>query len=170
MRPFSFAKDRGGELKGRFCSLRCQSFFDAGYTPPADSPDTLSGWKIVAGAEIGADYYATLFGRTPIAIKRTSDGFKIACAGYQKEFDSTGLRCCSDKCERRYREREANIALMAEVGVKPSTKRKCAAPGCATIIPNWRKGRKVSAATRFCSPTCQKRARRATEQTPEPVE
>jgi hypothetical protein len=81
-------------------SLRCQSAFDDGYTPPADSPDTLSGWKIVAGAEIRADYYATLFGRTPIAMKRTSDGFKIACAGYQKEFDSTGLRCCSDKCER----------------------------------------------------------------------
>jgi hypothetical protein len=147
-------KDRRGELNGRFCSLRCQSAFDDGYTPPADPPDTLTGWKVLDSGidDIGADYYASLFGRTPIAMKRTPNGFKVACAGCQREFESLGQRCCSDKCERRYREREANIALMAEVGVEPSTKRRCAAPGCATIIPKLRKGRKVSSSTRFCSP------------------
>jgi hypothetical protein len=138
-------KGRRGDLNGRFCSMRCQGAFDAGFTPAADPPaDTL--------------------------MKRTPNGFKIACAGCQKEFESTGPRCCSDACERRYRERQANLALMAEVGIEPSKKRPCAAPGCSSTIPKWRKGRQVSAATRFCSPACQKRAKRAMEQTPEPAQ
>jgi len=119
--------------------MRCQGAFDAGFTPAADPPaDTL--------------------------MKRTADGFKIACAGCQKEFESTGPRCCSDACERRYRERQANIALMAEAGIEPTKKRRCAAPGCSSTIPKWRKGRAVSKSARFCSPACQKRAKRAMEQ------
>ena len=164
-------KGRRGDLNGRFCSMRCQGAFDAGFTPAADPPaDTLTGWQVAAGGEIGTDYYAGLFKRTPIPMKRTADGFKIACAGCQKEFESKGLRCCSDACERRYRERQANLALMAEVGIEPTKKRPCAAPGCSSTIPKWRKGRQVSAATRFCSPACQKRAKRAMEQTPEPAQ
>jgi hypothetical protein len=107
-------KGRRGELNGRFCSVRCQGAYDARYTPLAEqSADTLAGWTDAAG---GADYYAGVFGRTPIAMKRTPNGFKVACAGCQREFESLGQSCCSDKCERRYRERAANIALMAEVG------------------------------------------------------
>ena len=30
-----------------------------------------------------------------------------------------------------------------------------------TVIPQWRKGRRVSKAVRFCSEKCSKRARRA---------
>jgi hypothetical protein len=146
-------RDRRGELNGRFCSMRCQAAYDAGYTPPAEhSTDALAGWKVVAGAAIGAtEYYACMLGRTPIAMKRTSSGFKIACAGCSREFESLGLRCCSDACERRYRERQANLELMAEVGAEPSKKYHCAAPGCAATIPKWRNGRKVSSSTRFSS-------------------
>jgi hypothetical protein len=161
-------KGRRGDLNGRFCSLRCQAAYDDGFTAqPAEQPDTLTGWRVAAGGEIGSDYYANLLKRTPIPMKRTAEGFKIACAGCLKEFESTGLRCCSDACERRYRERAANIALMAEVGIEPARKRPCAAPGCSSTIPKWRKGRAVSRSARFCSPTCQKRAKRATDQPPE---
>jgi hypothetical protein len=138
-------RGRRGELNGRFCSMRCQAAYDGGFTP-SDPPDPFGG------------------------MKRTTDGCKIACAGCSKEFESLGLRCCSDACERRYRERRDVLALMAEVGAAPSTKRKCAAPECSSTIPKWRKGRKVPSSTRFCSPTCQKRAKRAVEQTPAPVE
>ena len=158
-----------GDLNGRFCSMRCQGAFDAGFTPAADpAADTLIGWRVAAGGEIGGEYYANLLKRTPIPMKRTADGFKIACAGCQKEFESLGLRCCSDACDRRYRERQANIALMAEVGIEPTKKRPCAAPGCSSTIPKWRKGRQVSAATRFCSRACSRRAKRATDRLPDP--
>src|SRR5262249_15637601 len=129
-------RGRRGDLNGRFCSMRCQGAYDAGFTPQsAEQPDTLIGWRVVAGgADIGDDYNATLSNPPPIPMKRTADGFKIACAGCSKEFESKGLRCCSDKCESRYRERQANIALMAEVGIEPARKRPCAAPGCSSTI------------------------------------
>ncbi|MBR0692698.1 hypothetical protein [Bradyrhizobium lablabi] len=94
-------------------------------------------------------------------MKATASGFKIHCAGCQKEFESLGLRCCSTSCERRYREREETRAIMSEAGMEPAVKRKCEA--CSNAIPKWRKGRRVSSATRFCSPSCADRARRATE-------
>jgi hypothetical protein len=142
-------KGRRGDLNGRFCSMRCQAAYDDGFTPQS-----------AAGGEIGG----------PIPMKRTADGFKIACACCQKEFESKGLRCCSHACERRYRERQANIALMAEVGIEPARKRPCAAPGCSSTIPKWRKGRAVSKSARFCSRVCSRRAKRATEQPPEPAQ
>jgi hypothetical protein len=43
---------------------------------------------------------------------------RVACAYCRKDFDSSGLRCCSTDCERRYSERESNLATMAEVGSK----------------------------------------------------
>jgi hypothetical protein len=158
-------KGRSGELNGRLCSLKCQAWFDAGGAPYG-APDEISlvGWRVVAGPpgiETGTDYYATLFGRQPIAMKRTTAGFKIDCVGCQKEFESRGLRCCSDQCERRYRERQDNIALMAQAGMEPSVKRRCAGPGCEKTIPKWRNGRAVSKAMRYCSPACRRRAKKA---------
>lgn len=50
---------------------------------------------------------------------------------------------------------------MAEAGIEPAAKRRCAV--CAAVIPAWRKGRKVSSATRFCSPKCSRRAKRLTD-------
>jgi hypothetical protein len=89
---------------------------------------------------------------------RGSKGFD--CAGCHKEFESLGLRCCSTQCERRHREQRDKLAVMAEVGVQPSAKRGCEAPGCEATIPKWRKGRKVSSATRYCSPKCARKAKR----------
>jgi hypothetical protein len=86
-------------------------------------------------------------------------GFKINCAHCAKEFDSKGLRCCSTECERGYRERQQNRATLAEVGVGLKEKRRC--EQCATNIPMWRNGRKVSKSARFCSPRCRDKAWRA---------
>jgi hypothetical protein len=50
-----------GDLNGRFCSMRCQAAYDEGFTAqPAEQPDTLIGWRVAAGGEIGSDYYADL--------------------------------------------------------------------------------------------------------------
>ena len=76
-----------------------------------------------------------------------------------KEFDSRGPRCCSAECERGYRERQSNLAVLAEVGAEVKEKRCC--ERCGTNVPMWRYGRKVSSATRFCSPKCRAGAFRA---------
>ena len=85
-------------------------------------------------------------------------GFYIDCANCRKEFESLGLRCCSVDCERGYRERQDNLAVMAEAGIEPAPKRQCLL--CGTVIPQWRKGRKVSSKTRFCSSKCSVRAKK----------
>jgi hypothetical protein len=92
-------------------------------------------------------------------MKKTGDGCLIACAACCKQFNRSGLRCCSDDCERRYCERQRNLKIMAEVGIEAAAKKVCADPGCSAVIPKWRKGRKVSSSTRFCSPKCARKAR-----------
>jgi len=164
--------------KGRFCSDRCREWYDAGnpgfrqdWLKPRDVEDAPpSELRVIAGlpgVEIGSAHYADLFaardpkfcrkqdGNTPM--RRTRYGYAIHCAGCNKEFESRGLRCCSIECERRYRERQENLATMTAVGIEPAAKRKC--EGCGGVIRKWRKGRRVSSATRFCSPKCQKKAR-----------
>jgi hypothetical protein len=139
---FSY-RGRQGDLNGQFCSIRCQAWFDAGNAPPGPT-----------------DFYASVYGRPSIPMKRSSEGFRIACAGCGKDFDSRGRQCCSDACERRFRERQNNRAVMAKVGIEPSVKRRCAALGCANTIPKWRNGRQVSRARRFCSKACAQRTRK----------
>ena len=73
-------------LNGNFCSLRCQDWYDAGNAP------ITYRWRD--------------------DMQKTADGFKISCAHCRKDFESKGLRCCSGECERSYREREANLAVM----------------------------------------------------------
>jgi hypothetical protein len=152
----------------RFCSDRCRDFYDAGnagqeqdWLRPPDCEDVpLGDLRVIAGppsVEIGSRYYVGVFGREPMLLQqRTRNGYIIRCAGCHKEFDSKGLRCCSIECERRYRERQDNLAVMAEAGVEPAAKRECET--CGAVIPKWRNGRKVSAATRFCSPKCSRKA------------
>jgi hypothetical protein len=94
-------------------------------------------------------------------MKMGPHGFIISCANCRKDFDSKGLRCCSTECERQYTEREVNLAVMAEVGIEPAAKRACLE--CGARIPTWRNGRKVSSATRFCSPKCAQKARRLSD-------
>jgi hypothetical protein len=103
-----FCKERQGGLNGRFCSMRCQDWYDAGNPPIAAAKDTsLVGWRVITGpprVEVGNDYYASVFARrAPIPMKRTTDRFKINCAHCGTEFESNGLRCCSLKCETECR-------------------------------------------------------------------
>jgi hypothetical protein len=139
-------RGRQGELNGRFCSMRCQNWYDAG-NPGHERQRELT--KII---------YRDHAGRP---MKPSRDGFYIRCVGCEKEVESLGLRACSIECERHYGERQKNLAIMAEAGIEPAVKKHCAAPGCNAVIPKWRKGRRVSVATRFCSPKCAARAKRA---------
>jgi hypothetical protein len=155
-------KGRQGDLNGRFCSMRCQSWHDKGIGETPSDTTSLRGWKVIAGPpsiEIGSDYYAGAFGRELIPMKQKGDGLETKCFGCGKDFLSKGLRCCSAECEKRYREREHNLAVMAEVGIKAKAKRTCSR--CGSRISTWRDGRRVSSKTRFCSPKSADRARRA---------
>jgi hypothetical protein len=126
--------DRGS----RFCSHRCRLYYDSG--APGYAQDYARQPKIKYGMSMGPH------------------GFYRRCAHCQYEFESNGLRCCSTECERRCGEREANLAVMREIGIEPSRKRLCAE--CGAAIPKWRNGRRVSRATRFCSDRCSRKARR----------
>ena len=160
-------KGRHGELNGNFCCSRCQDWYDGGYRPIEHDhaekayKTPIDRWRVVAGppgVEVGAPYYAGVFPRSSTTMTMTKKGYRIRCASCHREFESKGLRCCSPACQRGYRERQENLAAMAEVGIEPTSKRQCAS--CGARIPTWRKGRKVSSSSRFCSPKCQQRARR----------
>ena len=92
-------------------------------------------------------------------------GFAIL-AQCKQVFSSKGLRCCSAECERKLRETETVNATMAEAAVaKTFVNRKCEAPGCHSDIPRYvgvgKRRRESRKDARFCSPRCQRRARRA---------
>jgi hypothetical protein len=131
---------------GRFCSSYCRHAFDRGvraYEPP--DPDR---------------FYSLPKGR---------HGFLISCANCRTRFDSPGWACCSIECAREYRRKRE---LEAELKDDPfrAVKRKCL--DCGGDIPNWRKGRRVSKATKFCSPRCKGRhvkSTRAAPDSPKPV-
>ena len=116
--------------------MRCQDWYDAGNAPVAVEIVHRWGDK---------------------SLQKTADGFKIACAHCRKDFESKGLRCCSVECGRAYRGREENLAVMAAAGIEPKTKRCCEC--CDVVIPTWRKGRRVSSKTRFCSANCSSKSR-----------
>jgi predicted nucleic acid-binding Zn ribbon protein len=126
---------RGG---ARFCSSRCREAFDAGF--PAFDPDYAS--------KSNPRWYSLPIG---------AQGFYIACVGCGRRFDSKGLRCCSIECERKHRCKQE---LDTELKDDPFrvVKRKC--DECRGDIPNWRNGRRVSKAARFCSDRCAASARR----------
>jgi hypothetical protein len=159
-------RGRRGELNGNFCSMRCQDWYDAGNPAPSNPINyavPIRDCVVIAGPpsmKIGSSYYGGIFGdREDAEMKPTTNGFRIQCAHCAKEFESLGLRCCSPECERGYRERQENLAVMAEVGIEPTSKRQCTNPECRGRIPTWRKGRKVSSLTRFCSPKCARMAK-----------
>jgi hypothetical protein len=116
---------------GRFCSLRCRDAFDSGF--PAYAPPK--------------SYRELVAGQGPL-------GMLINCSGCGKKFDSRGLRCCSIECERAFRRKEE---LDAELARQPfrAVKRRCG--HCGGPIPNWRKGRRVSSAVKYCSSRCQRK-------------
>jgi hypothetical protein len=166
-RPFLPQASTGEDNTHAFCSTRCREAYDGGW--PAynsnkmgvfDAP--MSTWRLRAGPP-GVTSYDPLQGSNQLSrgIKRRgSTGWVIECSGCDKEFDSTGLRYCSTGCGRRHRERSENAEVMAKVGMEQPVKRKCEAPGCGRDIPNWRNGKRVSKATRFCSSRCKQAAYR----------
>jgi hypothetical protein len=117
----------------RFCTERCRDYYDS-----------------------GAPGYAQRQSTNNCGMRMGPNGFYVRCVHCHQELESKGVRCCSAECERRYVERQANLAVMAEVGIKPSAKRRCERCGCA--IPNWRNGRRVAVTTRFCSDRCSRKA------------
>jgi hypothetical protein len=119
--------------EGRFCSCRCRAVFDAG--KPTYKPVDIN--------------YTLPKGR---------HGFLIDCAYCRKQFDSVGLRCCSLACEREHHRKQEIEAKLTNDPLRAPPKRKCLT--CGGDIPNWRTGRRVSKATKFCSPKCQKRSAR----------
>jgi hypothetical protein len=120
--------------EGRFCSARCRAAFDVG--GPVYEP-------------IDVDRFYSL--------PKGRHGFLIDCPTCRMPFDSRGLRCCSIDCERGYRDKQKLEAELADDPFR-AIKRKCDA--CRRDIPNWRNGRRVSKATRFCSDRCATAARR----------
>jgi len=144
-------KGPNGDDNGRFCSTRCREAYDAGATRPEPfDPYKVTTSKKVAGGNPG---YLVC---TPT--RRSKDGWSMTCAGCSHEFESTGLRCCSNECEQTHRQRRENAALMAEVGMEVPSKSKCVE--CGRDIPSWRNGRRVPKGTRFCSRACGQKAAR----------
>jgi hypothetical protein len=123
----------------KFCSARCRAWVDAGEPPYKPTVVTYS-------------------------LPMTADGFLIRCAGCRQNFSSKGPRCCSPICEQNLRHQEDRLATMAEVGIEPSVKRKCEAPGCGRDIPRWtgigKARREVRKDTRFCTARCKQKAAR----------
>jgi hypothetical protein len=112
--------------------------------------------KALLAAMVGVDDRRKVKGRSfPMQMGPT--GFFIDCVGCGRRFESRGLRCCSPECETLCREREETRAIMAGVEMDAPEKKRCF---CGRAIPKWRKGRKVSAKTRFCSPKCAAKSRR----------
>jgi hypothetical protein len=97
-------KGRCGDLNGRFCSMRCQDWYDTGNQPIVSSnffdvqlPDRRA---VVGppGTAIGVSYYGERLDRRPansdqgghVKMRQSSDGFMIPCANCRREFDSIG--------------------------------------------------------------------------------
>ena len=112
--------------------MRCQNRYDGGNEPVSDG--IVYHWRDGRPMRMGPK------------------GFYVDCAYCRKEFESIGLTCCSVECERIYRERQNNLAVMAQAGIDPKAKRQW--EQCKAVIPTWRKGRKVSKSVRFCSEKC----------------
>jgi hypothetical protein len=145
-------RGRQGELNGRFCSLRCQDWFDTGNLSYEQQQERERRPLAAPGHPI---------------IRRGSEGYYIRCKGCNKEFESKGLRYCSKECGTAYRERQQNLATLAEAGIEPETKRQCET--CGVTIPKWRNGRRVSKKTRYCSAKCKQKAYRESETTRGPL-
>ena len=156
-KPFVYSGPRGDD-SGRFCSNRClvEHDFPGAYT---FDPFTVMRWNVVAGGDPG---YLVATPMTAVA-----GGWRVACRGCGKPFTSKGGVYCSKDCRRITAERAASMATMAEVGMEPLARRMCECPGCSQPIPKWRKGRKVSKATRFCSDKCSARNARIARMAPD---
>jgi hypothetical protein len=124
---------RGYAARGtRFCSQRCREVYDNGrpvYTP------------------LDLDKFFTF--------PRSGSAFRVECGHCRRPFASRGLRCCSPDCERALCQRQARDRELAGNAFR-SPRPPCET--CGAPLPKWRKGRRLSSVTRFCSARCRKRA------------
>jgi hypothetical protein len=151
-KSFAYRGPRG-DNSGRFCSDACRIEYD---TPRAFTfdPFKMTRWRVIAGGNPG------FLVATPMTPK--PGGWRVACRGCGKRFESHGWAYCSRDCKSVSAERMANRAAMADVGMDLPAKRRCQCPGCDNTIPVWRKGRRVSKTARFCSDKCSAKARQKT--------
>jgi hypothetical protein len=153
----------GDADNARFCGTLCREAFDAG--APLDSSwherlFEVHKWRVVAGGDQG-------YMPRPMAIR--GNGFAVTCAQCGREFGSQGLRCCSLECERKFRQRQELDAELADDPFR-TEKRRCQRPGCPHHIPLWKRGRRVSSATRYCSKYCCDEASKARRLAPDSPE
>jgi predicted nucleic acid-binding Zn ribbon protein len=131
--------------KSRFCSDQCRDHFDA------------TGRRFEPYRAV--DHLI----RVPVSAKILEQGPRgayILCAGCGQKFESLGWSYCSKTCRDKLRRRESIAAAKGPIEAG-DTRRTCEAPGCGQRIPRWRKGRAVSAATKYCSSKCGQRARKS---------
>jgi len=145
---------QGGDPDNTFCRAQCERALEAGLVPRYADLPMINGvysrsWSVVAG---------TAPGYMPQPMRMSKDGFLIACANCRREFDSRGWRCCSTECERSFKAKERNMAIIGQSDMDPPTKRKC--EQCSRDIPNWRDGRRVRQDSQFCSKACAQKNRR----------
>lgn len=79
-------KGQRGDLNGRFCSMRCQAWYDDGnpghgqdWRRPEIDHYGITGWKVVAGppgSKVGSDYYKPL--RNAFERRKASKASKVA--------------------------------------------------------------------------------------------
>jgi len=119
---------------GRFCHPRCRAAFDGGM-PPFEPLNLDKFYSLPKG---------------PI-------GFYVECANCHKRFSSVGWRCCSPECSRAHRLKQELDVELADDPFR-TMKRKC--QECGGDIPNWRRGRRVSRATKYCCGRCRERYRK----------
>jgi hypothetical protein len=155
-KPFAYRGPRG-DNSGRFCSHQCRIEYDI---PGAFSfdPFKVTRRRVIAGSDPG---YLVATPMTPVKHKDQPGGWRVACRGCGKPFESRGWVYCSRDCKRLSAERTANRAAILEADMELPAKRPCPAPGCRHAIPVWREGRRVSSRTRFCSDLCRSRASRS---------
>ena len=132
-----------GDSSNRFCSDHCRAEYDL---PGAFSfdPVKVTKWKVVAGGDPG--YLVA----TPMT-RISGGGWRAACHGCGRQFESSGLAYCKPTCRQASAERAEAANLMAEIGMDaPPSKRPCQALGCTGTIPRWRNGRQVSKRAKYC--------------------
>jgi hypothetical protein len=115
-----------GDDSARFCSARCRESYDHGRRA------------------------STSHARQTFQMRMGRDGFWIECANCSKQFESKGWRFCQPQCARSAHQQAETASVLAEVNMEAPTKRRCQKPGCSRSIPNWRHGRRVSSAAKFC--------------------
>ena len=155
-KPFAYRGPRG-DNSGRFCSHQCRIEYDI---PGAFSfdPFKVTCWRMIAGGDPG---YLVATAMTSVKHKDQPGGWRVACRGCGKPFESRSWAYCSRDCKRLSVERTANRAAIIQAGMDLPAKHPCQAPGCPHTVPVWRKGRRVSSRTRFCSDVCRSRASRS---------